>query len=700
MSTLVQNISNIGIVDSDSNEVKLQKNFLIYLAIFMSLGGLVWGSISMFYGLKVAASVPYSYMVISFINISLFSSHKNFRLARGIQVLISLLLPFIFQGLLGGFSSSGAIMLWAMLALVGSLTFRDYAQSILWLVLFIGLTIASAFFESQFQEMKPSILPDYSLLFMVINIVMISSAVFGLMVFFVNRQKSAQHELSNSFEALRKKEEQIRTSAENQLEDAEKLYHAQSVLEEQNKRLEESENELRSITKKQLSINERLLTSQDELKVQEVKFRTVVENAPLVIYTIDKNGVFTLSEGGILHKIGFRPGQLVGTNALTMYREYPNVFKALRAALGGESKTLISEVKDIVFENHYIPIRSNKGEVTGVLCIANDITEKQKAEKELEKALSRAKRSEESLRSIAEEQLEASERLIAAEQQLQEALADEKSSKSRLQETQSQLVNNEKMASLGQLTAGIAHEINNPINFVYNGIDTLKLTLDELLFVVDKIQSQSQQDDSDKFLSEFRELSEEYDLDELTTDAQELVTEIRTGAVRTMEIVKGLRVFSRLDEEEQKPANVNENLDATLILLRNRIKNKVEVKKYYDESMTDIKCYPGQLNQVFMNLLSNAIQAIPEEETGKVSIYTENRENEVLIRIKDSGVGMSEDVMKRVFEPFFTTKPVGVGTGLGLSISYGIIEKHEGQIYVQSEEGKGTEFVIHLPKVN
>ncbi len=328
------------------------------------------------------------------------------------------------------------------------------------------------------------------------------------------------------------------------------------------------------------------------------------------------------------------------------------------------------------------------------------------AQRELAKKNDQLGKSEEEMRQIMERQLEANEQLMIAEKKIKKALDNELAGKEELERTygtlkdaQSQLVHSEKMASLGQLTAGIAHEINNPINFVYNGIDTLKMSLDELLEIVEKYAELDKAEDKEKVLREVQALKRQLSYGDLLGDINSLVGDIKKGAVRTMEIVKGLRVFSRLDEEEKKFANIGECLDATLTLLQSKFKGRVEVKKYYDETMKEINCYPGQLNQVFMNIINNAVQAISEDrKDGVVTIYTETQEENVVIRIKDNGIGMSEQVKKRVFEPFFTTKAVGVGTGLGMSITFGIIEKHNGQIFVNSEEGKGTEFVIQIPK--
>jgi signal transduction histidine kinase len=307
-----------------------------------------------------------------------------------------------------------------------------------------------------------------------------------------------------------------------------------------------------------------------------------------------------------------------------------------------------------------------------------------------------------------DQQFASSEELMRKEQELNKALTEEKLRKkeldeamNRLKETQSQMVQNEKMASVGQLTAGIAHEINNPINFVYNGIDSLKMSIDDLMVIINKY-NELQSTAPEKvvaILEEVEALKKRLRYERLMKNLPGVLSDIKSGANRTIEIVKGLRVFSRLDEEEQKAANVNECLDSTLVLLRNKTKDRIKVKRYFDQHIVDIMCFPGQLNQVFMNLLTNAIQAIPEDKMdGEVMIYTENVSDSIIIRILDNGSGIPEDVKKRIFEPFYTTKAVGIGTGLGLSISYGIIEKHGGKIYVNSEVDKGTEFVIELPK--
>lgn len=397
--------------------------------------------------------------------------------------------------------------------------------------------------------------------------------------------------------------------------------------------------------------------------------------------------------------------RLQGVNEVDIF-EIQQQISVLKKSITFEIKIISKSQKEYWINFNITPLLEEEC-LSGFIVVGSDITRRKQAELELQKALEKARRAEEDMRALAEAQLEANEKLMIAERQLKESLENEKKQKeeldrllAKLKETQGQLVHNEKMASLGQLTAGIAHEINNPINFVYNGIDTLKISLDDLMEIVNKYNElDNANGDKDRIIQEAKQLKEQLGFEELTQDIESLVSDIKKGAIRTMEIVKGLRIFSRLDEEERKMASIKECLESTLILLNNKLKGRITVKKYYDETMPDILCYPGQLNQVFMNILNNAIQAIPEDrKDGEITIYTENQEENVIIRIKDNGIGMSEQVKKRIFEPFFTTKPVGVGTGLGLSITFGIIEKHKGQIFVNSEEGKGTEFVIQLPK--
>lgn len=259
--------------------------------------------------------------------------------------------------------------------------------------------------------------------------------------------------------------------------------------------------------------------------------------------------------------------------------------------------------------------------------------------------------------------------------------------------TQSQLVQSEKMASLGQLVAGIAHEINNPVTFISAGVDSLGANLEEVRQVLD-IYHRITPNNSKEKLKEIEELKEQIDYKQAVREINILIESIKTGTERTTQIVKGLRTFSRLDEDVLKVADIHDGLDSTLILLRNKYKHRIEIVKDYGD-IPRFECFPGQLNQVFMNILSNAIDAI--EEKGIITICTSISDGFIRISIKDTGSGIPESIKAKIFDPFFTTKDVGEGTGLGLSISHGIIEKHNGIIKVKSEAEKGSEFIILVP---
>jgi signal transduction histidine kinase len=270
-----------------------------------------------------------------------------------------------------------------------------------------------------------------------------------------------------------------------------------------------------------------------------------------------------------------------------------------------------------------------------------------------------------------------------------------------LKEAEMQLVEQEKMASLGQLTAGIAHEINNPINFVTSNVKPLKRDVEMVLTMLQQVEEISiSNDDVATKQKKIDEMKEEYDFDYLKTEIDYLLKGITEGSTRTAEIVKGLRIFSRLDEDDLKKASINEGLDSTLIIVNNLLDNKIDVVKNYG-NIPMVECYPGKLNQVFLNIITNGIHALKQkykdQHGGAITISTSHTDTTVIISIKDNGTGMDENTKKKLFEPFFTTKDVGEGTGLGLSIAYNTIKKHNGTIGVNSVLGEYTEFVIEIP---
>jgi len=270
-----------------------------------------------------------------------------------------------------------------------------------------------------------------------------------------------------------------------------------------------------------------------------------------------------------------------------------------------------------------------------------------------------------------------------------------------LKEAQTQLVEQEKMASLGQLTAGIAHEINNPINFVTSNVAPLERDIQLLQEAFVKIEELTMSDLSpEEKQQQIEAIKEDIEYDYLKTEIEYLLKGISEGSNRTAEIVKGLRVFSRLDEDDLKRINIHEGIDSTLIIINSLLNSHIKVTCDYAD-LPPVECYPGKLNQVFLNILTNAIHAInarwQQQEGGMIHIQTVQEGEDVVIRLGDNGGGMDETTASHIFEPFFTTKDVGEGTGLGLSIVYNIIRKHNGTISVQSAPGAGATFIIRIP---
>ncbi|MCK6598354.1 MAG: HAMP domain-containing histidine kinase [Bdellovibrionaceae bacterium] len=259
----------------------------------------------------------------------------------------------------------------------------------------------------------------------------------------------------------------------------------------------------------------------------------------------------------------------------------------------------------------------------------------------------------------------------------------------KLIETQKKLVHSAKMISLGELVAGVAHELNNPISFIYSNMTHLRDYSDKLIALVKVAEDQPM---------ELQTKKEEFEFDFIVKDLPKLITSCEDGARRTRDIVLGLRNFSRLDEAQLKEADIRDLLDKSLNLVQGETKNKVEIIKNYEE-IPLLRCYASQISQVFLNLISNAIQAIDHQGKIWISVrsYWQDSKEFIQVSIQDTGKGIKNENLDKIFDPFFTTKEIGKGTGLGLSITYGIIQKHGGDIQVKSKENIGTEFIVTIP---
>lgn len=313
------------------------------------------------------------------------------------------------------------------------------------------------------------------------------------------------------------------------------------------------------------------------------------------------------------------------------------------------------------------------GDEPCILVVWNDITERKEAEEALQRAHN-----------------ELENKVKERTSQLQETLSQLEKQNERIKSTQLQLVQSEKMAGLGTMVAGVAHEINNPINYLNLCSTTLKKDIEnfrkELMYIMDS---------NDEEINNY--------FDTIFTKFQQSLKYILEGSNRIKTIVQDLRMFSRLDEAEKKEILISETLESTLRLVKTQYNKQIEFVTDY-KTGGSLECYPAQLNQVFLNIIINACQAIvknqkysDDDNIGEVRIQLWDNGKEIVIAFKDNGCGMTEEVKEKMFEPFFTAKPVGQGTGLGMSISYGIIEKHNGKLEVESEPGKGTTITVFLP---
>ncbi|MCA9800774.1 MAG: GAF domain-containing protein [Cyanobacteria bacterium HKST-UBA02] len=327
------------------------------------------------------------------------------------------------------------------------------------------------------------------------------------------------------------------------------------------------------------------------------------------------------------------------------------------------------------------------GDSKGVIVIAEMDPRRHWSETELELIKSVAGQV-----AVAVEQETLIEELSRKNEDLQKKNLNLDAKNSELRAMQSQLIHQEKMASLGRLVAGIAHELNNPINFVHGNLPYLSEYVNDMKRLIDSMEELPESE-----RAAFDDLKEKVKYQFLVTDLDNIIADLNEGSDRIRHIVRNLKSFSRLDEAELKEASINEGIESTLKILSQYFgRDKIPV----DRELADLPavlCYPGQLNQVWMNLLSNAGQAVEEMPEGRVGIKTECKNGRVTVTIRDNGPGIKPEIQSKIFDPFFTTKPVGQGTGLGLSICHSIVERHGGQISVSSQPGEGTKFSVTIP---
>jgi PAS domain S-box-containing protein len=432
-------------------------------------------------------------------------------------------------------------------------------------------------------------------------------------------------------------------------------------------------------------VNEELKARID-LARKERYFRTIIDKSFDVILICNEEGGINYISPSSKAELGYFPNELTGKQAKMLLPEAETERFAnwLNRVLDEPSKVLRRRTRfctkemetlhvEIIFKNLL-----DDEAIDGILIMVRDISEAIEAEEILTNYNNKLKEEVALHTGALQEKNDELETLLA-----------------NLKEAQVQLIESEKLASLGQLTAGIAHEINNPINFVSANIGPLKRDIADIRLLLEKYASLHTCEDLEQNLEEIQQLRESLDIDYLEEEITQLLNGIEEGATRTSEIVAGLRSFSRIDEEDIKPADLHEGLNSTLMLLSHKLRMGIHVSKQFAENLPQVECYPGKINQVFMNILSNSVQAL--DGKGSITLRTWHQDDTVFISIKDNGPGISDEDKEKVFEPFFTTKPSGEGTGLGLSITNAIIQKHKGNIEIHSQPGKGAEFVISLP---
>jgi PAS domain S-box-containing protein len=465
------------------------------------------------------------------------------------------------------------------------------------------------------------------------------------------------------------------------------------------------------------------MTAQGLAGVDQADF---FDGSPVAMFVINADHVVTHFNKACAQTMGIAADQVIGTKGLGRVFYGPD--RPVMADLIVDGA--MEEIIDDLYQNQYrssmvipdayeaesffpqlgtagrwlfftaAPLRNAAGDVIGAIETLQDITERKVAEG----ALMTAQLEIEQVVDQRTAQLAEVNKLLMddvrrrelVEHELLDRNAELNLLNAQLSSAQEHLVQSEKLASIGQLAAGVAHEINNPIGYIFSNFGTLEKYLADLFRMLGAYEKVENRHSDAQTLSELVTLRKEIELDFLKEDIPTLMRESKEGIVRVRKIVQDLKDFSHVDTNpDWQFANLNQGIDSTLNVINNELKYKADVVKDYGE-LPEVQCMPSQINQVVMNLMTNAAHAIGPER-GKITVRTGVEGDRVWLEVTDSGSGIPKDVLPRIFDPFYTTKPVGKGTGLGLSLSYGIIQKHHGRIEVQTEAGQGSTFRVTLP---
>ncbi len=433
----------------------------------------------------------------------------------------------------------------------------------------------------------------------------------------------------------------------------------------------------------------------------------VINNSTAAICLKDRQGRYLMVNEQFVTLFGLQQTQILGRSDIDLFGKEAAAHFTLNDQLvldsgeSGEFEEVHPHEDNIhTFIASKFPLRDGTQNIVGVGAILTDITSRIQVEQELQQAYALMERRVEERtgalsKTLVQMEREIDERILA-QNALEHEKAEQKALIEKLEEAQNQLLQAEKMAAIGQLAAGVAHEINNPVGYINSNLGSLSRYLNDIEELLQIYQSHEDSLDEQARL-ELGKLKQGMDFEFMLEDLGSLLAESKEGVERVSKIVKDLKDFSHIDSGEWEMADLKQCMDSTLNVVWNELKYKCEVVREYGEQ-PEVRCLASQINQVFMNLLVNAAHAI--KERGTVTIRSgcgDDDDHMVWIEVEDTGCGMTEVQQKRVFEPFFTTKPVGKGTGLGLSLSYGIIEKHQGRIDLFSKPGQGTRFRIWLP---